>query len=164
MLDTLADDEPVIALHGPRSVGKSTVLRTFAEGKGVQVVDLDDPATRDAVVANVSAAVNVARPLCVDEYQHAPEVLDALKARLNREGASPGTAVVTGSTRHDALPRTAQALTGRLHVMMIWPLSQGELAGVDENLVEALRADPDAAVAACAAAGPPRAANRVPGG
>lgn len=85
--------------------------------------------------------------MCVDEFQHVPEVLDALKARLNRDGAIPGTAVITGSTRQDALPRTAQALTGRLHSLVIWPLSQGEIDGVSEDLLPALLSDPDATVA-----------------
>jgi len=55
--------------------------------------------------------------------------------------------VITGSTRQDALPRTAQALTGRLHTLTIWPLSQGELESTHENLLEALHGDPDAAIA-----------------
>jgi predicted AAA+ superfamily ATPase len=89
--------------------------------------------------------------LCVDEYQRVPEILDAIKARLNREGTRPGLAVLTGSTRQDALPRDAQSLTGRLHTVTIWPLSQGELAGEREDLLEALRADPAEAVAAAPA-------------
>ncbi|MEV6350067.1 ATP-binding protein [Actinoplanes sp. NPDC051851] len=148
LLDDLLQVEPVIALHGPRSVGKSTVLRTLARAQGAPVLDLDDPAIRDAVVANPQTAVSTQGLLCVDEYQHAPEILDALKARLNHEGTLPGTAVLTGSTRQDALPRTAQALTGRLHSMTIWPLSQGEIDGAREDFLPALRADPDAAVAA----------------
>ncbi len=148
LLVALAADEAVIALHGPRSVGKSTVLRGYAANRGVPVVDLDDPAVRDAVVANPMSTVLEHTPLCVDEYQHAPEILDALKARLNREGSAAGTAVLTGSTRQDALPRTAQALTGRLHSLTIWPLSQGEISGVVENLLPSLRASPDAAAAA----------------
>ncbi len=148
LLDERAEEEPVIALHGPRSVGKSTVLVEFAARSGTAIIDLDDPATQDAVRANPASAIDGPPPICIDEYQHVPEVLDAIKARLNREGAQPRTAVLTGSTRQDALPRTAQALTGRLHNMTIWPLSQGELNGVTENLLEALRADPDRAVAA----------------
>lgn len=86
--------------------------------------------------------------MCLDEYQRAPDVLDAIKARLNRDGSRPGTAVITGPTRQDALPRTAQALTGRLHSLTIWPLSHGEIGGVIEDLLSGLRTDPDAAVAA----------------
>lgn len=144
----MAAEEPVIALHGPRSVGKSTLLATFAAARAVPVLDLDDDAVRDAVLANPSLAIGEHTPVCLDEYQRAPGVLDAIKARLNREGTLPGTAVLTGSTRHDALPRTAQALTGRLHVMTIWPLSQGEIGGTTEDLVTALRDDPAGAVGA----------------
>ncbi len=143
----LSTVEPVIALHGPRSVGKSTLLRDFADAHGVPVLDLDDLATRDAVAANASTAVEQHTPVCIDEYQHVPEVLDAIKSRTNREGAQPGTAVLTGSTRQDALPRTAQSLTGRFHTVKVWPLSQGEIDGVTENLIEALRTDPNSAVA-----------------
>lgn len=148
VLQSLATQEPVIALHGPRSVGKSTLLRAFAVDTGVDVVDLDDPQVLDAVRASPSLAVGGSTPVCVDEYQKAPELLDALKSRLNREGSAPGTAILTGSTRHDAVPRTAQALPGRLHVLTILPLSQGEIDGTVEDLLQALLSDPAAAVAA----------------
>ena len=143
--------EPVVALHGPRSVGKSTVLRGFAASAGGSVIDLDDVDVREAVIGNVTSVVGGRPPVCVDEYQRVPDILDALKARLNREGSQPGTAVLTGSTRQDALPATAQALTGRLHALTIWPLSQGEIAGVREDLIEALLDEPQAVVAGAAA-------------
>jgi predicted AAA+ superfamily ATPase len=147
MLARLVAEESVIALHGPRSVGKSTVLRILAKTHGVDVIDLDDIEIRDAVTGNLASVIGGATPLCIDEYQRVPDVLDAIKARLNREGSRPGVAVITGSTRQDALPRTAQALTGRLHTVTIWPLSQGELAASQENLLEGLHADPDTTVA-----------------
>jgi predicted AAA+ superfamily ATPase len=147
MLARLVAEESVIALHGPRSVGKSTVLRILARDHGVEVIDLDDIETRDAVAGNLALVTGGRTPLCIDEYQRVPDVLDAIKARLNRERSRPGVAVITGSTRQDALPRTAQALTGRLHAITIWPLSQGELAASHENLLEALRANPNMVVA-----------------
>lgn len=146
MLARLVAEEPVIALHGPRSVGKSTVLRILANAQGVEVFDLDDIEVREAVAGNLGLVTSGATPLCIDEYQRVPDILDGIKARLNREGSRPGTAVITGSTRQDALPATAQALTGRLHTVTIWPLSQGELEGVKENLLEGLRATPDRVV------------------
>lgn len=140
--------EPVVALHGPRSVGKSTILRAFAAQVGSAVIDLDDIEVREAVEGNLASAVSTATTLCVDEYQRLPDVLDAIKARLNREGSSPGTAVITGSTRQEALPRTAQALTGRLHAQVIWPLSQGEIVGVREDFLARLLMDVTETVAA----------------
>ncbi|HMQ38613.1 MAG TPA: AAA family ATPase, partial [Micropruina sp.] len=101
LLTGLVAVEPVIALHGPRSVGKSTVLRKFAAEVRGSVLDLDDVEVREAVVGNLASVVGAAAPVCVDEYQRVPDILDALKARLNREGSLPGTAVITGSTRQD---------------------------------------------------------------
>lgn len=147
LLRHLVEVEPVVALHGPRSVGKSTVLREFAEGVGGSVLDLDDVEVREAVIGNLASVVAGKAPVCVDEYQRVPDILDALKARLNREGSQPGTSVITGSTQQDALPATAQALTGRLHALTIWPLSQGEIDGVQEDLLQGLLADPEGAIA-----------------
>lgn len=140
-------DEPVLGLHGPRAVGKTTLLRSLAATHGTEVIDLDDLATREAVAADPATFVSGQAPVCIDEYQHVPLVLDAIKAELNRDG-SPGRFVITGSTRHAAVPQAAQALTGRLHLMTVYPLSQGEIAGVDEDLVETLFAEPRATVTA----------------
>lgn len=140
-------EEPVVALQGSRAVGKTTTLRALAATQGAEVVDLDDLATRDAVAADPGTFVAGASPVCIDEYQHVPALLDAIKAELNLDG-SPGRFVVTGSTRHDALPLAAQALTGRLHLMPIYPFSQGEIAGVEERFVETLFADPRSVVTA----------------
>ena len=95
-------------------------------------------------------------PICIDEYQRAPLVLDSLKALLNSNGSAAATAVITGSTRHDALPRTAQALTGRLGVLTILPLSQGEIENNFENFLDRMLVDPDATVAAKSTSTTPR--------
>lgn len=50
--------------------------------------------------------------------------------------------------RHEALPRTAQALTGYLHMLTILPLSQGEIGGQTENLFEQMLIDPGGTVRA----------------
>lgn len=126
-------------------MGKSTLLSELARSRGVEVVDLDDPAVRTAVQADPGAFVDGPAPVCIDEYQHAPVVLDAIKAQLNRE-LRPGRFVITGSTSYEALPTAAQSLTGRLHLLSVWPLTQGEIAGVRENLLEALLEDPAGAL------------------
>ena len=118
-------DSPTLLLEGPRSVGKSTLLHQLAVHFGGRILDLDDLATLDAVRADVARAVAGSQMVLIDEYQKAPEVLEAIKAELNRT-TFPGRFVLTGSTRHDALPAAAQALTGRLETLTVFPLSQGE--------------------------------------
>lgn len=140
-------DDPVVLLEGPRTVGKSTLLRAVAAETGAVLVDLDDPATRDAVAADPALFVSGEESVCVDEYLKAPIVLDAIKSELNRD-SRPGRFVLTGSTRHDALPAASQALTGRLARLRVFPLSQGEVAGVQERLLEKLFTDAATVVAA----------------
>ncbi|MGD2121385.1 MAG: AAA family ATPase [Gemmatimonadota bacterium] len=140
VVGSLTKDEPVVALQGPRAVGKTTLLRAIAAVEGVEVVDLDDLATREAAAADPATFVSGPAPVCIDEYQQVPDLLDSIKAELNRD-SSPGRFIITGSTRHDALPRATQALTGRLSLVTIHPLSQGEIGGIRENLVEVLFED-----------------------
>lgn len=133
----LTREEPVVALQGPRTVGKTTLLRAIAGIEGVEVIDLDDPATREAAEADPRTFVSGPSPVCIDEYQQVPALLGAIKAELNRD-SRPGRFILTGSTRHDALPRAAQALTGRLHLVTVFPFSQGEMEEEGENLIESL--------------------------
>ena len=78
-MERMADD-PVLLLEGPRSVGKSTLLHEIAALRGARILDLDDLATRDAVAADPGTMIAGDQPVCIDEYQKAPVVLDAIKA------------------------------------------------------------------------------------
>ena len=90
--------------------------------------------------------------MLIDEFQHVPELLDAIKAELNLD-TRPGRFILTGSTRYTVLPQAAQSLTGRAHVVNVLPLSQGELDGHRERFIDLLWQDPErippAAVPAC---------------
>jgi uncharacterized protein len=77
------------------------------------------------------------QPVLIDEYQHVPELLDAIKAQLNCD-LRPGRYVLAGSTRYATLPEAAQALTGRGHIIPVVPLSQGEIGDVRETFVARL--------------------------
>jgi predicted AAA+ superfamily ATPase len=103
------------------------------------------------VDASPSAFAAADPPVFFDEYQHVPGVLDAIKAELNRD-LGPGRFVITGSTRYSSLPTAAQALTGRLHVVNLWPLSQGEIDGTGERFVAQLLTDPSTLVVPAASA------------
>ena len=138
-------EAPVVLLQGPRTVGKSTLLRALAGRCGGSVVDLDDTATRAAAADDPALFVSGPGPVFVDEYQHVPDLLGAIKAELNRD-SSTGRFVIAGSTRFDSLPLASQSLTGRLHRIEIHPLSQGEIAAQRESLLEVLFIDPAAAV------------------
>jgi predicted AAA+ superfamily ATPase len=128
VLDRRLAEEPAIVLNGPRTVGKSTLLHSLAERAGQRVIDCDDPATRSAVRNDPGRFVGGPSPGLIDEYQHVPELLDAIKAELNRD-LSPGRFVLAGSTRYTTVPQAGQALTGRVDIMDVLPLAQAEVDG-----------------------------------
>lgn len=134
-------DEAVLVLTGPRTVGKSTLLHAVAASAEREVIDLDDLGVRSAGAADPALFASGDAPVLIDEYQKVPELLDAIKAELGG-GLTPGRYVLAGSTRYETLPQAAQSLTGRAHVMTVWPLSQGEIHGVVETFVEQLLKDP----------------------
>ncbi len=146
ILSVVADrmtEAPVVVLQGPRSVGKSTVLVELAQRRDVEITDLDDPAVRARVAASPSDAVRGPTPVCIDEYQHVPELLQAIKAELNKQHDN-GRWLLTGSTSFWAMPSGTQALTGRMQIVEVMPFSQGELDGTHEDFLDVAFTNPAA--------------------
>jgi uncharacterized protein len=137
VVDSRLAEEPVIVLNGPRTVGKSTLLSQLGERLGRTVIDCDDLATRSAVRDDPARFVDSDQPVLIDEYQHVPELLDAIKAQLNRD-MRPGRYILAGSTRYATQPEAAQALTGRVDIIPVLPLSQGEIDNFRETFVARL--------------------------
>src|ERR1700761_171621 len=76
-------EEPVLVLNGPRTGGERTLLSQLAEGLRRPVPAAAHPAPRPAVRADPGRFVESSEPVLIDEYQHVPELLDAIKAQLN---------------------------------------------------------------------------------
>lgn len=139
-------EAPVVVLQGARSVGKSTVLAELALQHDVEITDLDDLAVRARVDASPSDAVRGPVPVCIDEYQHVPELLQAIKAELNKQHDN-GRWLLTGSTSFWSMPRGTQALTGRIQLVEVMPFSQGELDGTHEDFLNVTFTNPAALTA-----------------
>src|SRR5690348_17223351 len=59
------------------------------------------------------------------------------RPQLNRD-LRPGRYVLADSTRYSTLPEAGQALTGRVDIIPVLPLSQGEIDGTQESFVHRL--------------------------
>jgi predicted AAA+ superfamily ATPase len=99
------------------------------------------------VQSSPSDAARGPSPVCIDEHQHVPELLQAIKAELNRRHDN-GRWLLTGSASFWAMPRGTQALTGRIQLLEVMPFSQGEIDGVHEDFLDLAFADPAALVVA----------------
>jgi predicted AAA+ superfamily ATPase len=137
-----AGEEPVILLEGPRSSGKSTTIRALGECFGEPVLDFDNDTTREDAERDPLAYTGGQNIILIDEYQRVPAILDAVKVRMNAS-SRPGQFILTGSTRHDALAGSVQALTGRLHKMRLYPFAQSELEGTAPDMMAAILRDPE---------------------
>ena len=131
-------DTRVVLLNGARQTGKSTLVQQLTAQRGGQYLTLDDPATAGLARTDPAALVRgVGDLIAIDEVQSAPELFAAIKQIVDADGR-PGRFLLTGSANVFLLPRLAESLAGRMEILPLHPLSQGELAGNDANLVDEL--------------------------
>lgn len=128
-----------VALLGPRQAGKSTLARMLAEGRvPADYVTLDDQPVRAAALADPDGFVAaLGRRTVIDEVQRAPELLLAVKSRLDRD-PTPGQFLLTGSANLRRIPAVADALPGRVEYVSLWPLTQGEIEGRADDFLPRL--------------------------
>lgn len=132
-------DTPVVLIVGARQVGKSTLAR-LADPARTELT-LDDLATLGAAQGDPTGFIaGLAGPVLIDEVQRAPELFLPLKAAVDR-ARTPGRFLLTGSANVLSLPRLADSLAGRLEVLHLWPLSQGELSGTRDAFIDAAFGD-----------------------
>lgn len=132
-------DSRAVALLGARQVGKSTLVAdVVAKEHPARLISLDDEATVSAARADPTGFIaGITEPVAIDEIQRAPELLLAIKRRLDAD-QSRGQFLITGSANILALPTVADALPGRLEYLTLWPFSQGELHGTKETFIDGL--------------------------
>lgn len=145
------DDTPVTMLVGPRQSGKSTLVQALADERDdTRYVSLDRglnlSGARDDPAAFIAGDE---RTLIIDEVQRAPDLLLEIKAAVDND-RRPGRFVLTGSADVLSLPRVAETLAGRMEVLRLWPLSQGEIEGRRDGFLDALLAGDAAGLAASA--------------
>lgn len=129
-----------VAILGARQVGKSTLLEDLAQKDyPMEVLTLDDENTRTAATSDPTEFVaRLKAPVAIDEAQRAPDLLLAIKQRLDHDN-SRGQFLLTGSANILALPTVKDALPGRVDYVNLWPFSAAELtAGGTENFVDRL--------------------------
>jgi predicted AAA+ superfamily ATPase len=133
------DDTRVTVVLGARQVGKSTLVEQIAtEDRPARMLTLDDQATREAAFADPTGFVTgLATPVVIDEVQRVPDLLLAIKTRVDRD-QTPGQFLLTGSANILTAPRIADALTGRAEYLRLSPFSQGELHGSTESFIPLL--------------------------
>lgn len=168
-------DTPVVLLQGARQVGKSTLAKALlVDQPAGRYLSLDDPAVRRAAEVDPTGFVAQARGMTVlDEIQLAPQLFRAIKAEVDQD-RRPGRFLLTGSANVMVLPKLSDSLAGRMELVTLEGLSQSEILGQSDNLVDRLfeeaplglqrlELDRDALISAVLAGGFPEARGRAAG-
>jgi len=121
-------DSPVVLIHGPRQCGKTTLARAVGEPLGYECITFDDDVARGAAEADPAGFVlDLPERAILDEVQRVPTLFTAIKASVDRRRKA-GRFLLTGSANVLLVPSLADSLAGRMEVLRLHPLAQGELA------------------------------------
>lgn len=133
------EDTPVVLVNGARQTGKSTLAQALTSDEfPARYLTLDDASVLSAALtAPEDFLAGLTGQTILDEVQRAPELLVALKAAVDRQRTA-GRFLLTGSADVLMLPRVSESLAGRIEVLTLWPLSQGEIEGVREGFIDRL--------------------------
>lgn len=127
--DTLARF-PVVALIGPRQVGKTTLARVLQKIRpGAEYLDLERPSDLARLSdPELYLAGRKDRLVILDEVQLSPGLFPVLRALVD-EHRIPGRFLLLGSASPELINRSAESLAGRIRYVEMRPLLIGELAG-----------------------------------
>ena len=120
---------PVVAVTGPRQVGKTTMLRRLSAA-GRSYATLGDPEVRELAKRDPKLLLQrLGTPCFIDEIQHAPELLPAIKVHVDACGER-GAYWLAGSQDFSRMKGLEESLAGRIGIFRMLGLSGSERAGI----------------------------------
>ena len=113
-LTALLGEFPVVGLLGPRQVGKTTLARALARGRGpATYFDLEDPVDLARLADPTLALGSLSGLVIIDEFQRRPDLLPVLRVLADRP-RRPARFLVLGSASPDLVRGSSETLAGRI--------------------------------------------------
>lgn len=129
---------PALLVIGPRQCRKTTLVKMIGKDLNMGYLSCDDlPTLASIEFDSVGFLREQVKPLIIDEAQRAPELFLPTKVDIDSHRQA-GRYLLTGSANLLLAPKLGDSLTGRMGICNLWPLSQGELIGIQERLIEKL--------------------------
>jgi len=136
-LTELLGDFRIVYLTGPRQAGKSTIAREIAQETGMGYHSLDDAALLASARSDPQGLLAaLPKPLVLDEFQQAPELIGAIKMASDAAGGKNGIFLLTGSSDIFRSARVQESLPGHMARVELYPLSRMEIEGRSLNAID----------------------------
>lgn len=123
---------PVVAVLGARQTGKSTLIKNLF-GNKIKTITFDP--VQDIANARKDPDFflqNHPAPLFLDEIQYAPELLSAIKRKVDETGKK-SQYIISGSQNLSVLKNISESLAGRVSIQNLLPMGKIE---IDEHSTE----------------------------
>lgn len=114
-----------VILTGPRRSGKTTLLRRVFPKASYHL--LEDPDTVARLRTDPRSFLEEVRlPVILDEIQNVPEILNYVRARIDRAPRKTGQWLLTGSQEAPLMKGVTESMAGRAAVLQLLPFSSAE--------------------------------------
>ena len=132
---------PAVMVTGSRQVGKTTLLKEASDA-GRRFVSLDILAVRELARRDPQAFLDAyPPPVTIDEIQYAPQLLPHIKAMIDANPDAMGGFWLSGSQQFQLMKGVSESLAGRVAVITLGGISQGEELGRIEKAPFSTEAD-----------------------
>ena len=140
-LEKIISISPVTLLTGPRQSGKTTLVQEIAKKYNYSYVTFDDLNYLSAAKNDPKGFIaGLKKPVILDEVQRVPEIFLAIKQDVD-ENRHAGRYLLTGSANPLLIPRLGDSLAGRMIILNLYSLSQGELQNKYEKFIDRVFSD-----------------------
>ena len=114
-IDAAFRRSPVVAILGPRQIGKTTLAREFSKRVRGPVArfDLEDPRDLSRLDDPMAALERLRGLIVLDEIQRLPELFPVLRVLVDRPG-DPARFLILGSAGPALLRQSSETLAGRI--------------------------------------------------
>jgi len=117
-IQTALQRSRIVALIGPRQVGKTTLARRFVSPDSLNYFDLEDPVSLARLAEPMTALASLAGLVVIDEVQRAAELFPVLRVLADRNDR-PARFLLLGSASPALLRQASESLAGRIEMIEI---------------------------------------------
>ena len=129
---------PVLLISGARQVGKSTLALNLDITSYITLDDINIFETAINDPKGFIASLN--KPCIIDEIQRLPQLLITIKEYVDKDRKN-GQFILTGSANLKGFKEISDSLAGRIGIVELYALSQKEIDGKNENIIDMLYGD-----------------------